>query len=162
MEFGEFDALVEVARVKHANRNLPDGDEFRLFDAYRASNDDLTRLEMALQTRLPVKYREFMRRYGGGSFCYVDLLPAVDPSGRGEDLVSVNRSESNLSASWSTDFVAIAPVGTGDYWGFVSRDGVCDDAVSFRFHEDGSLEVTASDFLEFVARFGLNPNPYSE
>jgi hypothetical protein len=150
VEFSEFDALVQAARVRHANLNHLDLGEFRLFDEYRASQDDLARLEVALQTRLPAKYREFMRRYGGGQFCFVDLLPVVDPSGRGEDVAAVNRSE-----SWSTGFVAIAPVGTGDYWGFVSRDGVCDDAVSFRFHEDGSLEVAASDFLEFAARFGL-------
>jgi hypothetical protein len=53
------------------------------------------------------------------------------------------------------DLVAVAPVGTGDYWGFPVVDGRCLDEVWFHFHDAGDAELDASDFLEFVARRGL-------
>jgi hypothetical protein len=89
----------------------------RLFDSWVATDEDLDRAEAELNVRLPAKYREFMRHFGGGEFLFVDLL-------------TVNRDESPAAG-----FVAVAPVGTGDWWGFVYPD--------------------SSDFLEFMASKGL-------
>ncbi|MDI6105896.1 hypothetical protein QLQ12_45730 [Actinoplanes sp. NEAU-A12] len=54
-------------------------------------------------------------------------------------------------------FLAIAPVGTGDHWGFPVIDGCCSEQVWFHFHDAGDDELVAQDFLEFVASRGLKP-----
>jgi len=53
------------------------------------------------------------------------------------------------------NFVAVAPVGTGDWWGFVSENGVCSEQVSFLDHEDGSVQFDSDDFYEFASEKGL-------
>jgi hypothetical protein len=58
----------------------------------------------------------------------------MSPDGRAEDLLSVNQG-----TMAPPDFVAVAPVGTGDWWGFASVNGVCDERVNFFDHEDGRI-----------------------
>ncbi|BCJ47818.1 hypothetical protein GCM10010168_21770 [Actinoplanes ianthinogenes] len=54
-------------------------------------------------------------------------------------------------------FVAVAPVGTGDHWGFPVVDGRCSEQVWFHFHDADDDELVAQDFLEFVASHALKP-----
>jgi hypothetical protein len=148
MEFEEFEAQVESFRAERAGRQYPPG--FQLFDSWIATEADLAAVEEALRTRLPSKYRRFMRTFGGGVFSFVELLPARSPDGSGEDLISVNTGTFAVS-----NFVAVAPVGTGDWWGFVSADGTCREQVSFLDHENGAVQDEASDFYEFASSKGL-------
>lgn len=148
MEFDEFEALLHDARAKYAGDRIPEG--LSLFDFLRASDQDLDQVEMELAVHLPSKYREFMKRYGGGQFLFVDLLPAISEGDRLEDLVMVNRD-----ASWRGAFFAVAPVGTGDWWGFSVADGVCKASVDFIYHEDGIIEEGQQDFLDFLAKRAL-------
>lgn len=148
MEFEEFDALFEVVRTQRAG--LAPSPDINLFDFWAASETDLNQAESVLGSQLPFKYKEFMRRFGGGQFLFLDILPVKSPDGRVEDLLIVNQE-----LSLERKFVAVAPVGTGDWWGFVSIDGMCDDSVSFLDHEDGSVQLEAPDFLDFVASRGL-------
>src|SRR6266540_630166 len=67
-----------------------------------------------------------------------------------DDVVSVSKREDPAGS-----FVAVAPVGTGDYWGFPVINGRCSDQVWFRFHDAGAPELAANDFLTFVANRGL-------
>jgi hypothetical protein len=148
VEFEEFEALLRDVRAAQAGRTLPEG--FQLFDSWRASDADIDRAESELEVRLPEKYKLFMRRHGGGVFQFVELLPVVSPDARSEDLMEVNHNQFR-----ALDFIAVSPVGTGDWWGFSISEGVCADAVDFWGHEDGQITGFASDFLEFVARQGL-------
>ncbi|WP_433534553.1 SMI1/KNR4 family protein [Micromonospora sp. CA-249363] len=148
MEFEEFEAQVESFRAERADRLYPPG--FQLFDSWTTTDEDLDAVEAELGTRLPAKYRMFMRVFGGGVFSFVELLPAKSPDGRNEDLLSVNKDAYAVPG-----FVAVAPVGTGDWWGFVSENGVCREQVSFLDHEDGSIQFDSNDFLEFVLTKGL-------
>lgn len=100
--------------------------------------------------RFPRKYREFMKRYGGGHFLFIDLLPVISKNARLEDVPTVNDD-----ASWRGSFVAVAPVGTGDWWGFSVVDGECKDGVDFIYHEDGQIEEGSCDFLEFLSEQAL-------
>lgn len=145
MRFADFDVLLQQALRRYAALER-DGDVAG-FDHWRATEADLSRVEQVLGVRLPVQYCRFLLRYGAGAFLFVELLPADEGRRWAETLLAANEPGSG--------FVAVAPVGTGDYWGFVVRDGVCEDAVSFRYHEDGAVEPAADDFLEFVAAEGL-------
>lgn len=148
MEFEELEAQVESFRAERAGRQYPPG--FQLFDSMTATDAELAAAEAALGTRLPSKYRRFMQAFGGGVFSFVELLPVRSPDSSDEDLLSVN-----LGAYAVPNFVAVAPVGTGDWWGFVSSDGVCSEQVSFVDHEDGAVQVQFGDFYEFALTKGL-------
>jgi hypothetical protein len=148
MEFDEFEVLLHDAQAKYAGGRVPEG--LRLFDSLRASDQDLDHVESGLAVSLPKKYREFMKRHGGGQFLFIDLLPAISKEGRRKDLLIVNSD-----ASLRGKFVAVAPVGTGDWWGFSVADGKCKESVDFLFHEDGLIEEGRNDFLEFLSKQAL-------
>ncbi|MGW4088083.1 SMI1/KNR4 family protein [Streptomyces sp. NPDC004822] len=148
MEFEDFEVRLSAARAERGGRSLPEG--FLLFDSQVASEADLLHVEQTLQIQLPEKYKEFMRRYGAGQFLFLDLLPAISVDEHEDDLLTVN--EAGIP---DRRFIAVAPVGTGDWWGFSVVDGVCRGRVDFIDHEDGSISFAFSDFLEFLAHKGL-------
>jgi hypothetical protein len=152
VDFEEFDTLSEPMRRREEAMMASNG--FSAFDGHTASASELASIEALLGVVLPAQYKTFMIRYGGGGFGFVELLLPVlgQPSDGREGVASVNRE-------WFADrsFVAVAPVGTGDYWGFPVVDGRCLDEVWFHFHDGGDDELVASDFLEFVASRGLRP-----
>ncbi|MBC6460374.1 SMI1/KNR4 family protein [Actinomadura sp. HBU206391] len=148
MEFQEFEVVLQAARAERLGSDYPE--EFQLFDFWRATDSDLRQAESELGVQLPEKYKEFMRRHGGGVFMFLDLLPVVSPDGRAEDLVMVNKGEFREAG-----FVAVSPVGTGDWWGFSLSDGVCGDTVDFLDHEDGGITPSFADFLDFLTQKGL-------
>ncbi|MFI6662809.1 SMI1/KNR4 family protein [Streptomyces sp. NPDC050523] len=148
MEFEEFEASLTAVRAARESRNLPEG--FQLFDLRVASEADLQHVERELHVSLPGKYREFMLRHGGGQFLFLDLLPASSGDSYEEDLIRVNGGGLD-----SSRFIAVSPVGTGDWWGFSVVDGNCLDQVDFMDHEDGSISFAYPDFLEFLSRKGL-------
>ncbi|MFD4522652.1 SMI1/KNR4 family protein [Streptomyces sp. NPDC058470] len=148
MEFEDFAAHFADAQARNAALEIANG--MKAFESLRATEADLDRAEVELGVQLPRKYREFMQRYGGGMFDYVELLPVVSLDGASDDLLSVSRCE-----NFGSKFVAVAPVGTGDWWGFEALDGTCQDHVSFIYHENGNIEYEAEDFLTFVAKRGL-------
>ena len=119
---------------------------FTLIDAHAASPQQLLDAERRLGATLPPQYKTFMTRYGGGQFGSVDLLPITPVKPGREDVVSVSKREDPAGS-----FVAIAPIGTGDYRGFPVFNGQCSDQVWFRFHDAGDPELAATDFLTFVA-----------
>jgi hypothetical protein len=149
-EFVDFDAfLAEIDRVREARAargqsELPSA-------SLIVSDDDLARVEAQLQTRLPEKYKQFLRVFGGGHFAYLDLAPLISPDGRDRGLVELNAGPANKPG-----FVAIAPSGGGDYWGFVTVDGVCEDQVRTYSFVDGDFEFEADDFLTFASWQGLH------
>jgi hypothetical protein len=150
VDLAEFDALIEPLRHQSVVSMAQHG--FPLIDGHTATADEVADVEQGLGVILPAKYKSFMMRHGGGMFGFVDIFPVVSHSPNGDDLTSVNKREFP-----GRDFVAIAPVGTGDHWGFPVIDGRCRDEVWFHFHDAGNPELDAGDFLEFVVRHGLKP-----
>jgi len=147
VDFAEFDRLIEPLRARSAAMQASHG--FTLIDACTVSAQELLDAEQRLGATLPPQYKTFMMHYSGGQFGSVDLLPITTSPGR-EDVVSVSEREDPAGS-----FVAVAPVGTGDYWGFPVIDGRCSDQVWFHLHDAGDPEPAANDFLTFVANRGL-------
>ncbi|MFD5575194.1 SMI1/KNR4 family protein [Streptomyces cadmiisoli] len=148
MEFEEFEVHLAATRAKRAGLSGPEG--FEVFECRAASEGELLRAEGALHAQLPQEYREFMKRHGGGMFLFLDLLPVVGSGDQDDDLL-----KANLQEFFGGDFVAVAPVGTGDWWGFSVIDGCCTDQVNFWDHEDGQVQFEADSFLNFLVREGL-------
>lgn len=151
MDFDEFEAQLASVRAQRVRDDMPE--ELNPFDAITASEAQLAETETTLNVRLPDQYKEFLRRIGGGAFLFLDVLPAEAKEAVFEDLVSVNRGPMRI-----LDFIAVAPVGTGDWWGFPVAGGVCDERVFFWDHETGDLQLESRDFLEFLAKHGLSVN----
>lgn len=148
LEFKDFEAHLAAARAKRAGLSSPEG--FEVFEGRAASEEDVLAAEDALHVQLPDDYKEFMKRHGGGMSLFLDLLPISGSDGQEEDLLKVN-----LRDFAGVDFVAVAPVGTGDWWGFSVIDGRCAEQVYFWDHEDGRVQFEADSFLGFLAREGL-------
>jgi hypothetical protein len=148
MEPAEFDMLAEPLRRRSASSAASYG--FALIEGLTVTAEQIAAAEQTLGVTLPGKYKTFMTRYGGGTFGFADLLPiAADTR---DDICSINRGEFP-----DASFIAIAPAGTGDFWGFPVTDRLCHDQVWFHYHDAGDPEPVASDFLEFVARHALQP-----
>ncbi len=150
VDFAEFDRLVQPFRERSAVMKAKYG--FAEIDAQTATVDEIAAAERELGLVLPAQYKTFMVRYGGGQFGTVELFPIGPATGPATDVASVNRDEFP-----DRSFVAVAPVGTGDFWGFLVADGRCGDAVWFHFHDGDDPELAAADFLEFVVARGLRP-----
>lgn len=148
MDFDEFQALVEALLAEHAGRGYPA--TIRILDGVRATDEEIAAAERLLGTQLPFKYKQVMTTYGGGMFGFVDLLPVKARDGGLDDLLSANSGEFAIN-----DFVAVAPVGSGDMWGFENAGGICADAVSVWDHETGDIAFDADDFLLFLASRGV-------
>jgi hypothetical protein len=148
VEFEELETFLLAARTEGLGSNYPE--EFQLFDSWRATSSDLRQAESELNVQLPEKYKEFMCRYGGGVFMFLDILPVISPDGRAEDLVMVNKGQIREAG-----FVAVSPVGTGDWWGFSVSNGICGDTVDFLDHHSGDITPSLVDFLGFLAQKGL-------
>lgn len=147
MNVAEFE--MQLAAARGAREGGMEIERFVPFDLHPATADELAHAERALDVELPDQYKDFMMRHGGGMFLFVDLLP-IKSSDAPEDLLSRNTGE------WHTpDFVAISPVGTGDWWGFIVNNGRCFPGVYFWRHDDDDRELTYDDFYTFLANQGL-------
>ena len=153
MDFGEFDQLARRLREEAAAaaRMAPG---FSLMEGRTASAEDIAEAEHALGVALPQKYKTFMRRYGGGTFGFADLLPvrARGSGGDSDDIVSVSRRRFPDGS-----FVAVAPVGTGDFWVFPVSAGRCREEVWLHVRDGGDPAPEDADFLDFLARVGVRP-----
>lgn len=148
MDFEQLGSRVDEVMARHRSLGLPD--EIAPINCIQATAEEISQAERALGVRLPEQYKQFMLRYGGGSFASLDILPAVASGGFYGDLISVNREE-----IFAVPFIAVAPVGTGDWWGHQVLESECREQVSFYSFEDRTAVAKYRNFLEFIAREGL-------
>ncbi|MFF7770385.1 SMI1/KNR4 family protein [Streptomyces massasporeus] len=145
MDTASFASLVTQVRAEHPKW-------LDLFEGWVATDEDIALANTTLGTQLPDDYVWFMQNYGGGAFGFVEILPIVAPEPGIDDLLRTNQEGYTPS-----DFIAIAPVGTGDWWGFTTEGVRCSRSVHFAYHDAPDIEPQHPDFLEFVARTALNP-----
>ncbi|MEV4280924.1 SMI1/KNR4 family protein [Actinoplanes xinjiangensis] len=150
MDLADFEELAEPLLRKSAAAQAEYG--FALVEGHTVTAEEIRGVEREMAVTLPAKYKAFMMRYGGGVFGFVELFPVTPVAPGTDDLRTLNDREFA-----DRGFLAIAPVGTGDYWGFSVVDGRCSEQVWFHFHDAGDDELVAQDFLEFVASRGLKP-----
>ncbi|WP_181043837.1 SMI1/KNR4 family protein [Actinokineospora auranticolor] len=150
MELAELEAQIDQAIEAH-RRNDPSSD-YSLFELTPTTESEIKEIEETLGVELPAKYREFMIRHGGGRFGYLELVPVKSEHVHDDNLLSVNTGEFQIP-----DFIAVAPVGTGDWWGFPVVAGTCQCHIAFWNHDDGSVQSTSTDFYEFLSKQGTRP-----
>jgi hypothetical protein len=108
---------------------------------------ELAAVEARLGVRFPERFRQFLRRFGAGDFHWVTLLAVSANSDDG--LVVVNEALRDTGVS---NFVAVAPNGCGDFYGFRTEAGMCLPEVYLWDHETQSVdaEPEAACVLEFL------------
>lgn len=151
MDLGEFDALAVLLQRKSAESVARYG--FALVEGRTSTLAEIAQVEDRMGVIFPDKYKAFMTRYGGGAFGFVELLPIVAPDTPDEYGDVLTQNDRHFP---DRDFVAVAEVGTGDYWGFPVSEGRCHEQVWFHYHDaEDDREPVAADFLAFVAEYGL-------
>src|SRR5688500_15721015 len=112
----EFADVVETAKRKNPVWFDLDSDPL-------ATNEEIATAEKLLQTRFPAQYLEFITRYGGGLFAFVNIA-SVSPS---SEWNAVHRNQKIKKL----DFIAVSENGVGDYYGFRTEHGICLPEVFF-------------------------------
>ncbi|GGN20914.1 hypothetical protein FHR83_002076 [Actinoplanes campanulatus] len=148
MELTEFEALAEPFCREAAEQQARYG--FNPIEGLTVTAAEIAAVERGMAVTLPDRYKAFLTRFGAGLFGFVELFPIVPVPGRYDDLRTVNDQEFP-----DRDFVVVAPVGTGDHWGFPVVAGRCQEQVWFHYHDVDDDELVAADFLEFLAEQGL-------
>ena len=137
----DFDAL--VARVK-ARRPL----WFELQREAPFTDQDLADFETSLGVQLPRQYRDFLSTHGAGTFAFLKVLGL----NRGTP-----RDLSSQRPDLPVDFIPVADLETGDYYGYRVVDGRCEERVSVWDHDARTVQRTLyEDFYALVAAVGLN------
>jgi len=115
-----------------------------------ATSAQIQDAEAQLRVRLPVSYRLFVTRYGGGYFALGNLF-SVFP---GSDWNIVERNRSLLPFG----FLAVSDNGVGDLYGFRVTDGVCDEEIVMFDHETGTIsQPKYLDLFEFLEETAMKP-----
>ena len=114
-----------------------------------ASDEQIDSAEAALGVNLPIEYRDFLRRYGGGYFARTNVF-SVDPA---SEWYIVARQPADARGK----FVAVTDDETGGYYGFQVDQNRSGDQVYY-FNPDDGDEPTLMypSFLEYLARVGLD------
>jgi hypothetical protein len=137
MDVGEFDALVRAA-YEQVQRTIPADIADELAPVV-AVPEEIAGAERALGVVLPDSYQAFMLTHGASFFLGEETIPV-----RG--LVEFQRG-----IDFGGPFVAVVTLGTGDYLGFVHRDGFCEEPVYLWDHDEAGLRQVAPNFREWAA-----------
>lgn len=136
----EFEALVaeRMARRPHWFELDRDGP---------ATDEELAQLESNLGAQLPRQFRDFLLSHGAGMFAFLKVLGPK--RGTGWE-VSAHRH------GLPVDFVPVADLETGDFYGHRVVDRRCDDEVTIWDHETGAIRPTQfDDFYSLVVAVAL-------
>lgn len=141
MTKSEFDVLVAERKAK---RPL----WFELEREDPATDEDVADFEAVLGVQLPLQYRDFLTTHGAGMFAFLKVLGLK--RGTSWEVTSHRRG-------LPVDFIPVADLETGDYYGHNVVDGRCDERVSVWDHETSAVQPTQyEDFYALVAAVGLN------
>jgi hypothetical protein len=142
----EFEELVSSVRRDHPVW-------FGLESDAAARDEEISAAEADLQVSLPLEYRQFVKRFGGGYFALANVFSVTD----GSDWSIVLRNRRSASVT-GKGFVAVSDNGTGDYYGFCVHGGACERRVSIYDHSSGDIVPTEfDDLFDFLARKALAP-----
>lgn len=110
--------------------------------------------EKTHRIRLPEKYKQLLRTYGGGLFGF-SVLFSLDPAGR-YSLEEENRFQGALGPG---KYLYVSDNGCGDLYGFrIDAAGQCSDRLFFYDHEvDEVSETEYADLLEYLVENGIRP-----
>jgi hypothetical protein len=122
-----------------------------------ASLEKVAAAQGALRATLPPEYVEFVQRYGGGHWAFVQVFSA-EP-GSEWNVVERNHEAGLLPLG----FLAVSDNGAGDFYGFKVVEGVCTSGVVFWDHEEGGalMETGFKDFFKYLVARGLRSDAVS-
>lgn len=113
-----------------------------------ASTEQIAEMERLLGVQLPSKYRQFLSKFGGGSFGLTNIFSAYSDS----DYYLPTRCEE--SRNYLPDgFVPFSDDGTGGLYVLKVSGQYLEDTVYY-WNQDGGLSTTEfEDIFDFIARY---------
>lgn len=116
-----------------------------------ATTQELESYEVSKGICLPEEFKHVLRTYGAGDIGLVSLFSVR--AGR-----KSIEAQKRLAHRMLPEFLPISDNGCGDYYGFLSVEGICRAEIYFSDHETGfSVEPTKfKDLYEYLACNGLS------
>jgi len=116
-----------------------------------ATEEDIQETEVKLGIILPQAYRDFVKKYGGGDFGYIDIFSANK-----KGYWYIVKHNQDFKHYLPKDFIAISDDQTGGYYGYKIVNHQCDEQVCY-WHYDGGFDskVVYSNIFEFIIDVGL-------
>lgn len=144
MIFQEFSNL--VADKKHTNPIW-----FQLESDSPSSMEDISQLEANIGTQLPDEYKQFTTKYGSGHFAF-GIVYSPDRSS------AFSLENENLkNRGIRKNYIIFSENGSGDYYGFRSKEEKCSSEVFFWDHESEEWSETEHfNLFAFLASIALN------
>ena len=141
MNFKEFCECVCETEEKHPNW-------FALNSDPPADINKIHEVESKLKVKLPEKYKQFLNKFGGGEFAFVNIF-SVEP------LSDYNVALQN--SKWQIEnFVSISDDQTGGIYGYKIEAGQLSEKIHFWSFDECCFENTIyDDIFEFIVRCGL-------
>lgn len=116
-----------------------------------AENDHIVAVENQLGLMLPEKYKDFVKKFGGGYFAFTNIF-SVDSSG---EWFIVDRNDA-ARKYLPNNFIAVSDDEAGGMYGFVAEDGVCGEEIFYWDNDSSSIsEKMFDDLLDYLIEVGL-------
>lgn len=118
----------------------------------QAKEDQILEAENQLGVKLPEKYKNFVRIFGGGYFAFTNVF-SVDNNGEWFIVEKNHEARSYLP----NDFIAISDDESGGMYGYIVHEGVCGEEVYYWDHESNSVSAKMyDDLFDYIAAVGLS------
>ncbi|MDE6434446.1 MAG: hypothetical protein K2L07_09485 [Lachnospiraceae bacterium] len=93
--------------------------------------------------------QEFVLQYGGGYFAFTVVYSF--------DKQSLFYIKNNVTKEFISNniFFPVIDFETGDLAGFRINENICEDSISFYYHEDNRISDLNADFYEIMAKHSL-------
>lgn len=118
----------------------------------QAEDNQILDAEDRLGVRLPDRYKDFVRTFGGGYFAFTNIF-SVDSDG--EWFIVEKNDEARCYLP--DNFIAISDDEAGGMYGYVIHEGQCSEKVYYWDHDSSSVsDEMYADLLEYIVAVGLS------
>lgn len=145
MTFDEFKTIVISYMKKKPNWFYNKMEE-------RANKNDIDKAERKLGIMLPIKYKEFVREYGGGDFAFINVF-SVDENG--EWYICKKNKELECCHN-NKNFVAISDDQTGGFYGYILNNSIVNEDIYYLDLDTNKFTNIHKDIFEYIIESGLN------
>jgi len=141
----EFEELTQSVKIKNPKI-------FGLDSDCKPTIKDIELMEEYYNIVVPMSYKEFLLKYGGGYFAFI-IVYSLDNQ-------SPFYVKKNVSVEFVNDnnFFPVIDFETGDLAGFKVENGICEDSIALYNHEEKIISDIKLNFYDALGKYGLKVN----
>lgn len=115
-----------------------------------ATAQDIEMIERYYSLVMPICYKQFIQKYGGGYFAFI-VVYSLD-----ENSPFFIKRNVTLDFIDKNKYLPVIDLETGDTIGFRIVNGICDEKMAIYNHEKKELNEIEMDFYNVILKYGLN------